>query len=210
MAALIATLTFAAPAGAEVTPVRKEDNTDGLDQVTSWVGGAAVPGIADIAQWDNQLSGANTSDLGATSSSWLGIKVLNPPGAVGITGTSPSTLTLGASGIDLSAATQNLTIGAPLVLGGAQPWSVASGRTVTINTPNTTANDVTPWCVPAGNPPCTNTGSGNAHKAARSKHPGGVNTLFGDGSIRFVRNSIPPTTWRAYGTMNGGEVVSNE
>jgi fibronectin-binding autotransporter adhesin len=139
MAALIATLTFATPAGAEVTPIRKEDNTDQLDQTTSWVGGV-IPSIADIAQWDNQLSGANTSDLGITTpSSWLGIKVLNPPGAVGITGTSPSTLTLGASGIDLSTATQNLTIGAPLVLGGAQAWKVASGRTLTLNTPGTAA-----------------------------------------------------------------------
>jgi prepilin-type processing-associated H-X9-DG protein len=73
--------------------------------------------------------------------------------------------------------------------------------------------DVTPYCRPAQyptNPPCTTTGSGNAHKAARSRHSGGVNTLFGDGSVRFVRNSIPPATWRAWGTMNGGEVVSNE
>jgi fibronectin-binding autotransporter adhesin len=136
MAALIATLTFATPAGAEVTPVRKEDNTDQLDQTTSWVDGV-VPGVADIAQWDDRLTVANTSDLGITTpSSWLGIKVLNPAGAVGITGTSPATLTLGASGIDLSAATQNLTIGAPLVLGGAQTWSVASGKTLNITTPN--------------------------------------------------------------------------
>ena len=49
-----------------------------------------------------------------------------------------------------------------------------------------------------------------AHGAARSKHTGGVNTLFGDGSIRFVRDSITPTTWMAMGTMNGGEVVQND
>jgi prepilin-type processing-associated H-X9-DG protein len=81
---------------------------------------------------------------------------------------------------------------------------------MTINTPNTTANDVTPWCVPAGNPPCTTSGSGNSHKAARSKHTGGVNVLMGDGSVRFVRNSIVPATWRAMGTMNGGEVFQND
>jgi prepilin-type N-terminal cleavage/methylation domain-containing protein/prepilin-type processing-associated H-X9-DG protein len=83
---------------------------------------------------------------------------------------------------------------------------------MTINTPNS-GTDVSPYCngvTYPQNPPCTNAGSGNAHKAARSKHTGGVNTLFGDGSIRFVRNAIASTTWRAYGTMNGGEVVSNE
>jgi prepilin-type N-terminal cleavage/methylation domain-containing protein len=80
---------------------------------------------------------------------------------------------------------------------------------MTINPPNTSVSDVTPWCVPAGNPPCTNSGSGNAHKAARSKHTGGVNAAMGDGSIRFVRNSIQPATWRAMGTMNGGEVIQD-
>jgi prepilin-type N-terminal cleavage/methylation domain-containing protein/prepilin-type processing-associated H-X9-DG protein len=39
-----------------------------------------------------------------------------------------------------------------------------------------------------------------------SRHPGGVNALFGDGSVRFVRNSIAPATWSALGTRSGGEV----
>ena len=43
---------------------------------------------------------------------------------------------------------------------------------------------------------------------ARSYHPGGVNTLFGDGSIRFVKSMINGLTWRALGTIAGGEVVS--
>ena len=42
---------------------------------------------------------------------------------------------------------------------------------------------------------------------ARSYHPGGVNTLFMDGSVRFITNSIPQATWRALGTRNGGEAV---
>lgn len=131
MAALIFTLTIG-QAGADTR--RKELNTDALDQTTSWVE-LAVPVNTDIAQWDNQLTGANSSDLGAVSASWLGIKVLNPGGAATITGTTPVNLTLGASGIDMSAATQNLTISSPLVLGGAQTWSVASGRALTISTP---------------------------------------------------------------------------
>jgi hypothetical protein len=30
-----------------------------------------------------------------------------------------------------------------------------------------------------------------------------------DGSVRFVRDSINFTTWRAMGTANGGEVISD-
>lgn len=45
--------------------------------------------------------------------------------------------------------------------------------------------------------------------AARSKHPGGVNSLFCDGHVQFVKNSVNPTVWQGIGSENGGEVVSN-
>ncbi len=47
-----------------------------------------------------------------------------------------------------------------------------------------------------------------AHVAARSFHSGGVNTGFCDGSVRFIKDSINPITWRAVGSRAGGEVVS--
>ncbi len=80
---------------------------------------------------------------------------------------------------------------------------------MTLNTPNS-GTDVSPYCNPTAypeNPPCTNANSGFAHKAARSRHPGGVNTAFGDGSVRFIGNGITLAAWRALGTMNGGEVI---
>jgi len=40
-----------------------------------------------------------------------------------------------------------------------------------------------------------------------SKHTGGLNMLFGDGSVKFVKNSIHPHTWWAINTIAGGEVV---
>lgn len=42
---------------------------------------------------------------------------------------------------------------------------------------------------------------------ARSYHPGGVNALFGDGSVRFIKDSIAGSTWRALGTISGGEII---
>jgi prepilin-type N-terminal cleavage/methylation domain-containing protein/prepilin-type processing-associated H-X9-DG protein len=38
-------------------------------------------------------------------------------------------------------------------------------------------------------------------------HPGGVNMLFADGSIHFLRSSIDRAVFRALGTRAGGEVV---
>jgi prepilin-type N-terminal cleavage/methylation domain-containing protein/prepilin-type processing-associated H-X9-DG protein len=43
---------------------------------------------------------------------------------------------------------------------------------------------------------------------ARSYHPGGVNALFGDGSVHFVKNTTSGQVWRALGTVSGGEVIS--
>ena len=43
---------------------------------------------------------------------------------------------------------------------------------------------------------------------ANSRHPGGVNLLLSDGSVRFVKSTISIATWRALGTRNGGEVIS--
>ena len=62
-----------------------------------------------------------------------------PPGAVSITdGTAADILTLNGAtgtgvGVDMSAATVNLTLGAPLSLGASQTWNMASGRTITLN-----------------------------------------------------------------------------
>jgi prepilin-type processing-associated H-X9-DG protein len=41
-----------------------------------------------------------------------------------------------------------------------------------------------------------------------SRHPGGANLMMGDGSVRFIRNSVNLQTWRGLGTRNGAEVIS--
>ncbi len=43
---------------------------------------------------------------------------------------------------------------------------------------------------------------------SRSYHPGGVQSLFGDGSSRFVRQAIDGRIWRALGTVGSGEPVT--
>jgi prepilin-type processing-associated H-X9-DG protein len=44
--------------------------------------------------------------------------------------------------------------------------------------------------------------------SASSYHPAGVNALMGDGSVRFMKDSVNPVTWRALGTIAGNEVLS--
>jgi prepilin-type N-terminal cleavage/methylation domain-containing protein/prepilin-type processing-associated H-X9-DG protein len=43
---------------------------------------------------------------------------------------------------------------------------------------------------------------------ASSLHPGGVNVLLGDGSVKFVKNSINYIIWYGVATPNGGETIS--
>jgi prepilin-type N-terminal cleavage/methylation domain-containing protein/prepilin-type processing-associated H-X9-DG protein len=50
-------------------------------------------------------------------------------------------------------------------------------------------------------------GLNKEHAAARSYHNGGANIARCDGSVTFVRDSISPTTWYAFGTRAGGEVM---
>jgi len=49
--------------------------------------------------------------------------------------------------------------------------------------------------------------AGRIATTADSAHSGGVNVAMCDGSIRFVRDTIPLAAWRAMGTRNGGEVI---
>jgi prepilin-type N-terminal cleavage/methylation domain-containing protein len=44
----------------------------------------------------------------------------------------------------------------------------------------------------------------------RSTHPAATNFLFGDGTVRVVKDSIAPSVYRALSTMNAGEVISSD
>ena len=46
------------------------------------------------------------------------------------------------------------------------------------------------------------------HVASRSYHPGGVNTCFADGSVRWVTSSVDLAVWMAIGSRAGGESVN--
>jgi prepilin-type processing-associated H-X9-DG protein len=65
---------------------------------------------------------------------------------------------------------------------------------------------------PSNFAPCTNDGSNGStyYLASRSKHPGGVNASFCDGSVRFLKNTINPITYQALSTRGLGEVISSD
>jgi prepilin-type N-terminal cleavage/methylation domain-containing protein/prepilin-type processing-associated H-X9-DG protein len=46
-----------------------------------------------------------------------------------------------------------------------------------------------------------------AYKGFKSYHPGGANFLFGDGSVKFLKNSINRITYAALGSTRGNEII---
>ncbi len=69
------------------------------------------------------------------------------------------------------------------------------------------------FCVnePGQDLPCTGgAGDQQAYAGSRSRHPGGINLLLGDGSVRFVKNSINMPVWLGLNTIGGGEVISSD
>ncbi len=64
-----------------------------------------------------------------------------------------------------------------------------------------------PVCIrPSTGQPCGNVGGDAYHYG--SFHPGGMNFLFADASVRSVSRSISRATWRALSTYNAGEILA--
>jgi hypothetical protein len=121
---LILTYTAAGPS------ITKDNNSDDLNLTTSWVGGV-VPGSINSAKWDSTVTSANTTSLGGNLT-FGGIAITNPGGLVTIKPGNTLTLGIAALDLDLSAATQDLTLNCDLAMGAFNVWDVASGRTLTL------------------------------------------------------------------------------
>ena len=67
-------------------------------------------------------------------------------------------------------------------------------------------NSGTPW----SNSAATAGNQAGPNEEPYSFHKGGVNALFGDGSVKFLKDSVNLLTFRGLLTLSGGEVVSSD
>ncbi|MCI0360682.1 MAG: DUF1559 domain-containing protein [Planctomycetaceae bacterium] len=80
-------------------------------------------------------------------------------------------------------------------------WYAAGQSTLTTSAPPN-------WSFPTAGGDCC---PGGAHDwdrgifPARSMHPGGVNAVLGDGSVRFVANTVDLLTWQRVGNRQDGQ-----
>ena len=84
----------------------------------------------------------------------------------------------------------------------------------TRSTPNSSSPDLfylKRYCHnrPSLNLPCAFAPLAETTAASRSRHPGGVNVVMADGSVRFINQTIDLKTWQALGSIASGEVVGD-
>jgi len=107
----------------------------------------------------------------------------------------------------LNACTQAYKSGTSINGSNGNRWGWGAVGISLFNTVVTPNSQQFPWntCATSGNGPDNSTFSN-----AQSNHPGGVNVMFADGSVRFVKDSVNPQTWMALGTKSNGEVVTSD
>lgn len=103
----------------------------------TWMNGANwIPANEPIAADSILFNNLSTANLSLTQNDpsggavW-GVSVINPTGPVTIGG--PNSVQTYGGGLNLSAASQNLTVSAPLVINADQNWLVTNSRTLTIS-----------------------------------------------------------------------------
>lgn len=187
---------------------KNDTNATGLLDVNSWVGGV-IPGTSDVAVWDSTVATADQSALpNVSSTTFAGIRIANPVSNVGFGVSSGKALTLSTSGIDMSAATMNLTIGGLGILrptgSSTSSYSVASGRSLTINAQFQATSGTTTVNFPGA-------GSVNINKLPATttlklnNRGSGTLTMGGSATSSIFELSASPTG----SGVSGGKVIIN-
>ena len=178
---------------------RENNSNKTLNDRHAWVGNK-VPTGTDIAVWGSNFQNAAgaSKNLGGNVT-WGQIKIENPGYDITIPNTGGYTVTLNGvagTGIDLASATKNLTIDAALALGGAQAWTVGSGRTLTIG-----------GAVANGGYLLTVAGTGNTTLSGVVSGTGGL-TKTGAGALTL--SGTGANTFSGATTVNEGLLLLNK
>ena len=199
---------------ATAADIIKANNTTALVTGGSFTTNPILNDGTEVAVWDNTVAGANTVALGGNLN-LSGLRIASPGGAVIVTQAAGNVLTLGSAGIDMSAATQNLTllntanVACNIAIGASQTWNVASGRTLQLWSNSNSQNQ---RLTGSGNIEITGGGivrvlTGDAGSTTFTAGNGNDtysgNWTITNGSVRGLRNGT-----HAWGTgviyMNGG------
>jgi autotransporter-associated beta strand protein len=104
-------------------PIIKANNTDLLDQPSSWTTSPLSDG--SIATWNSTVVAANTTNIGK-GKNLAGITIADPGGNVTINPGSAGLLAIGSAGIDTSTSIRTLALTSQVRLDTAQSWTTGS------------------------------------------------------------------------------------
>jgi autotransporter-associated beta strand protein len=175
----------------------KANNTIPLNQATSWTNNA-VPTSTEFGVWDTTVTTPNTTNSLGVNGTWGGIKIINPGGP--ILQTAGYTLTLmgvSGTGIDMSSATQDLTVNCALSLPTSQSWNVAYGRTLTVSGPISGLSSL------------TKTGSGVLVLSGASTYTGNTTVAAGRVLVNGSLAAASTVTVLPGATLGGTLTVTN-
>jgi autotransporter-associated beta strand protein len=182
-------VTFTAAA---IAPLTKSGTGTDLTSGASWTG--VAPTSSSTAYWNSSSLGDGLT-LG-TSASWGGINVAGALTSIRITGT--GTLTLGASGIDMSVSPVNLSLGIPIVLGASQTWNVTAGATLAMS------GNI------SGRFGLTKSGAGTLTLSGNNSYTG--TTIINGGTLALAAQPVAGSTLWLDGTRgissSGGNMIS--
>jgi autotransporter-associated beta strand protein len=192
MKKLIVMLVLGAVMSASAADVFKKDgNVNNIATATAAWSNSVVPTSSDVAVWNTNLAAATNglNNLGS-STSWLGIRVGSALSrAVTLNAAGSEILTLGSSGIDMTSARNNFTIGTKVDLGSSQTWAVSNTKTLAVSGVISGASDKV----------LTKNGSGTLTLGGTNTYSGG--TVLNDGTLNITANdSLGSGTL----TINGG------
>ena len=185
-----ATLLCCGLGSAQAQTITNADAAVALNLGGSWVGGN-VPTSANVAVWDNTVQ-VNTNKILGGNLSWAGIQILNPAGTITIqTNSAGNILTLGASGIDMSLATNGLTLSNAVALAANQTWNVTNGMTLNVGGVISGFNVLT-----------LNNGVNNGGTVILA-----ANNIFSN-NVVVSNGTVVPVTANSFGTATSGNVVT--
>jgi len=160
---------------------------------------AITDGLSNTAAFSEDVMGVGA---GLTNSSDTVIDTVQPTSTVSNSGVANSTATVSNSyAFYLVCKTKN-----PLSPGAStySDWALGDYWHAGSITGGTRYNHVMP-------PNTWSCGYGGTHdggaSTASSRHPGGVNVLMTDGSVRFTKSTINVPVWEAMGSRNGNEII---
>ena len=130
---IVVSSAFAPRCSCQMRPTRNilKSDTATMDAAADWSGNA--PTAFNVCEFGSTPLATTLAAMTLVKVSLAGLQLDNNMNGPAHHRRRGNTLTLGASGIDMSAANQNVTLGCIVTLGSAQNWNVVSPETLTVS-----------------------------------------------------------------------------